>query len=129
MEPLTGGCACGSIRYSCTTPASFALHCRCRACQRGSGTGHSSALVVSRATTTLSGNLNFYAQTSDRGTLVERGFCGTCGSPILNRNSGFPDNYYLTAGSLDDPERFTPERVVFTDSGPSWDFQDPSLPS
>lgn len=36
---ITGGCACGAIRYECTAEPVAAMHCQCRDCQHSSGTG------------------------------------------------------------------------------------------
>ena len=123
----TGGCACGAVRYKCLEAPNFAFHCRCRQCQRASGTGHASAFVVAKAAIEFSGKLRFFKQHSDRGTVVSRGFCPKCGSPVLNQNSGFPDNVYIHAATLDDTSLFEPTTVVFSDSGPAWDHIDPAL--
>ena len=120
--PLTGGCACGAVRYESGSGAEFSLHCHCRACQRASGTGHGSSIVVPLETFSLTGALSFYDQQSDRGTIVSRGFCPICGSPVLNKNSGYPEKRYIHAGSLDDPGAFKPDAVVFPESAQPWDY-------
>ena len=35
--PLTGGCACGAVRFEITAPFSSAGYCHCKRCQRRSG--------------------------------------------------------------------------------------------
>jgi hypothetical protein len=35
--PLTGGCACGAVRYEVTAPIPVASYCHCKRCQRRSG--------------------------------------------------------------------------------------------
>ena len=120
--PLTGGCACGAVRYESGSAAEFSLHCQCRHCQRASGTGHGSSIVVPAETFSLTGTLSFYDRESDRGTIVSRGFCPVCGSPVLNKNSGYPDKRYIHVGSLDDPSVFRPDAVVFSESAQPWDF-------
>lgn len=122
-----GQCACGKIRYESTEAPTFSFHCQCRDCQRASGTGHSSAFVVAKETTSTTGEPRFFDQTSDRGTVVSRGFCPDCGSPMWNRNSAFPDRYYVNAATLDDPSVFQPTAVVFAESAQQWDFLDPAL--
>lgn len=126
-DEWTGGCACGAVRYCCDEASGFAFHCRCRQCQRATGTGHASAFVAAREATEVTGKLKFFEQTSDRGTVVARGFCLTCGSPVLNKNSAFPGNLYIHAAILDNTALFDPMTVVFADSGPTWDFMDPAL--
>ena len=75
----------------------------------------------------ITGEPSFFEQTSDSGTVVSRGFCGVCGSPVLNVNSGYPENYYFHAATLDDPSIFKPTTVVFSDSAQHWDHIDPAL--
>lgn len=127
--PITGGCACGAIRYDCTADPLFTAHCQCRDCQRTSGTGHLSILIVPKAAATLSGEPTFYKTVGDSGQSVERGFCPRCGSPVLGRYSGFPDALGLPAGCLDDPARFAPSVVIYSGSALPWDVMDPSLPA
>lgn len=129
MTPLTGGCACGAVRYTATAEPGFSFHCQCRQCQRASGTGHASLFIVPRAAVSVAGELRFHDQRADDGATVSRGFCPHCGSPILGRSSGYPDVVLITAASLDDPARFIPQQVVFSASGQPWDHVDPALPA
>ena len=43
----------------------------------------------------------------------------------MNKNSGHGDVYFVHAGSLDDPNRFVPQKVVYRQSGADWDLKDP----
>lgn len=129
MTPLTGGCACGAVRYSVTAEPGFSFHCQCRHCQRATGAGHASLFVVPRAAVSVQGVLTYFDQVADDGATVSRGFCPGCGSPLLGQSSGFPDVVLIAAASLDDPTRFTPQKVVFSASRQPWDYVDPALPS
>lgn len=128
MSPLTGGCACGAIRYRITAEPGFSFHCQCRQCQRSSGTGHASLLVVPQASITVEGEPRYFDQAADDGATVSRGFCARCGSPVLGRTTGHPGSVLVAAASLDDPARFRPQRVVFHASAQPWDHVDPDLP-
>lgn len=75
----------------------------------------------------VTGELHYFAQQSDGGNTVRRGFCPACGSPVLSRNDGYPENVYVLAATLDDPSVFRPTAVVFRDSAQPWDVMDPSL--
>jgi hypothetical protein len=129
MNPLTGGCACGAVRYTVTAEPGFSFHCQCRQCQRASGGGHASLFIVPKAAAAVAGEVRFHDQTADDGATVSRGFCPRCGSPVLGQSSGYPDVLLITAASLDDPARFTPQRVVFSASRQPWDHVDPALPA
>src|SRR4051794_41879138 len=37
FEPLTGGCACGAVRYEISEPLVSASYCHCTRCQRRTG--------------------------------------------------------------------------------------------
>ena len=126
---LTGGCECGAIRYQRSAEPIMAGHCHCRSCQKASGTGHASHLMVPKAATTTTGEAAFYERGADSGNTVRRAFCPTCGSPVWGESSGFPDVVVLRVGSLDDPERFRPGAVVYAANAPDWDHMDPALPS
>ncbi len=125
--PITGGCACGAIRYASTAEPTFSLICQCRQCQRATGAGHAAALVLPADAVTVTGEVRFFDQQADSGNTVSRGFCPTCGSPMLNRNSGYPQSLYVHAATLDDPGGFRPETVVFRSAAQPWDHVDPDL--
>lgn len=127
MNRLTGGCACGAVRYSIEAEPTFSFHCQCRQCQHATGTGHASLFIVPKAAVSVTGDLTFYAQSADDGATVNRGFCPHCGSPILGNTSGHPEVVLVTAASLDDPSQFKPQKVMFSDTGQPWDYIDPAL--
>ena len=77
---------------------------------------------------TISGETKVFDKPSDSGNMIGRVFCPTCGSIVYATNSAAPQALFLRASSLDDPEGFQPQMVVFTASGPSWDTLDPALP-
>lgn len=127
-DPITGGCACGQVRYEISGEPGFSFHCQCRKCQRASGTGHASIFIVTAEAITATGILGAYTQSSDSGHDTAAHFCPTCGSPVLNRADRFPESRYIHAASLDDPALFKPERVMFRAPGQAWDYIDPELP-
>jgi len=125
---FTGGCLCGSVRYTCNAEPAASGHCQCNDCRRTSGTGHSSHLAVPDNAVANTGEVTVYERRADSGNLVRRAFCPTCGSPIYSTNSGMPGLVFLRASSLDDLEVFKPRLVVYTMRAASWDFVDPKLP-
>ncbi len=122
MKDLTGGCACGAIRYAVSAPPLFSFICLCRQCQRITGGGNAPAFAVSGDAFTLQGVLRFHEQPADSGNIVRNGFCPTCGNPILKKSSGYPDRVYIHAGSLDHPEQFQPKKILFESARQPWDY-------
>jgi hypothetical protein len=128
-KPYTGGCACGAIRYEITAEPMMAGHCQCRDCQRKTGGGHASFMAFAASALQLTGTPRFHNVKADSGNTNSRGFCPNCGSPVISKNSGFPDSVAINAGSLDDPSRFKPQFVIYTARGHAWDPVDPQLPA
>jgi hypothetical protein len=126
---FTGGCLCGAVRYESTGASAIAGHCQCHDCRRSSGSGHCSHLGVPKPAVSMTGEVTIYESAADSGNMIGRAFCPTCGAAVYSVNSGMADLIFLRASSLDDPEVFAPQVVVYTSRGPSWDLIDPDLPA
>jgi hypothetical protein len=124
-----GGCACGSIRYEVTGEPIAMLDCRCRQCQRESGTGHASHLTFQDAGVTVSGAPSLWRMRGDQGTMKERAFCADCGCPTHMTFPDMPQFFVVRAASLDAPERYQPHFVTWASAGHAWDTIDPALPA
>jgi hypothetical protein len=120
MKSLTGGCACGSIRYEASEAPILQIQCYCRDCQKASGSAFAEVVLVAADQLALSGTEpKYYSAKADSGRTMNRGFCGDCGSPVLIRRPETPQIAFIQAGSLDDPSTFAPSVVVFTSRAPS----------
>lgn len=124
---IEGGCLCGRVRYRCAEETGGG-HCHCIDCRKTSGTGHGSHMIVPDAAFSMTGALKFFDKPADSGNMVSRAFCPECGSAVYSTNSGMPGLVFVRASSLDDPELFKPQMVVYTDRAASWDKMDPALP-
>ncbi len=127
-EPFTGGCLCGAVRYEISAVPMMAGHCHCRACQRAGGGANASAFCVPEDAIKVTGEVRFFDVPTDSGNISSRGFCPTCGSPVISKSTGFQGLSIVKAGSLDDPGLFKPTMDIFTDSAQPWDHMDPDLP-
>ena len=127
-KAYTGGCACGALRYEITAEPVVMLDCQCRQCQRESGTGHASHLTFAKAGVKVVGEANHWDIVGDNGTRKRRSFCPTCGSPVYMTFPDMPDYFVVRAASLDDPERYKPQLVCWTDAAQPWDNVDQALP-
>ncbi len=121
MASMTGGCACGAIRYECSGDPMMALNCYCRDCQRSGGVAMASVMVMPKDNVKiLKGEARFHEVVADSGKKVSRGFCANCGSPLFTKLESFPTVLGIKAGSLDDPNQFKPGMSVYTSSAPGW---------
>ena len=124
----SGGCACGAIRYECSADPVMSVNCHCRDCQQATGSAYSTDMVVPiKSWKMLKGDAKYYDKTADSGNTVSRGFCGECGSPLFVKESAAPDIVVITAGSLDDPSRYSPTGDLWVSSAQSWDHMNPEL--
>jgi hypothetical protein len=131
-DPMTGGCACGAVRYRVEgrpLPLSNAV-CNCNDCQRSSGSAFALVVPVRTAAFVLEGDEPATYQTvgTDSGESRARKFCAKCGSPILSVLAEAPEISWLKAGTLDDTSRLTPHMEVWTASAQPWTKRVPRRP-
>ena len=102
-DEMTGGCACGKVRYTVRVENDDAYLCHCRMCQRATGGVSIAFKNVRKADVTWAGEPDWYQSSP----IARRPYCASCGTPL---GFAFPDsaNMDLTVGSFDDPWRFRP---------------------
>jgi hypothetical protein len=127
MAGITGGCACGAVRYQSSADPTFFLNCHCRDCQRATGSAYAAIVVVPRSALTITGEPRYYSRIADNGHDIERGFCPQCGSPLFVKPARLPDNIAVLAASLDDPTVHRPTIDIFAASAQPWDCMNPDL--
>jgi hypothetical protein len=126
---LAGGCLCGAIRYALRGPALFVSQCCCRDCRKATGTGHTTIIGVHNSQLEIrTGNPKTYLSKGDSGGDVIRHFCAECGGRLYTSGTLPGELVMIQAGSLDDPNRITPESVVYAKDALAWDCFDPNLP-
>jgi hypothetical protein len=121
---LTGGCQCGRVRYALYRQPTSADICHCRMCQRALGNLFAPFTGV---------RLDEFAwtrgapRTYQSSSIVERGFCGDCGTPLSFRYVE-RDKISVTIGSLDQPARVRPTEQVGIESRVPWLHEALALP-
>ena len=102
-EEMTGGCACGRVRYEVRVDNDDAYLCHCRMCQRATGGVSIAFKNVKKADVAWEREPDWYASSP----IARRPYCRECGTPL---GFAFPDSEHmdLTVGSFDDPSRFVP---------------------
>ena len=106
-DSFTGGCARGAIRYRFTGPARYMGNCHCRHCQQATGGAYFPAVLVKQSDFNIEmGKPSWFQRPADRGHAIRRGFCATCGSPLVMTNClatrqycAVPVNWDRVAGS------------------------------
>ena len=127
-KAYTGGCSCGAIRYEVTGEPAVMNDCQCRQCQRDSGTGHNSYLTFVGNPAKVSGEPSEWEAVGEGGTRKRRAFCPSCGNSAYLTFPDMPEVFVAIAASLDEPERYQPQIVMWASAGQAWDHHDPALP-
>jgi hypothetical protein len=114
---LTGGCACGAVRYRLDAAPFDAGYCHCLQCRRSSGAPVLAFASVPRPLFTLvEGELRRRRSTA----FGERWFCGDCGTQIAMLVDHQPETLDFTLASLDEPERVRPSFHLFFGERIAW---------
>ena len=122
---VTGGCACGAVRYEYSGDPVFMGNCHCRDCQRTTGGAYVAGIGVPESALKITGIVKYHELAGDSGKRVSRGFCPSCGSRLFSAIEARPEIVAILAGSLDDPSIYKPTVDIYTSSAQPWDHMDP----
>jgi hypothetical protein len=114
---ISGGCYCGKVRFEAVGPVLSQANCHCANCRRAAGAQAVAWITVNSskfAFTTVSPK----RYRTDTGAY--RTFCAGCGTSLTYEIDSRPGELDITTGSLDEPERFPPNKDVFGDEKLSW---------
>ena len=117
--PLTGGCACGAVRFEVTAPFDTAGYCHCKRCQRRSGALWSENAIVPKGGFTLTqGTAEVRTWQPEDG--LSKSFCGICGGQLYG---GDPDGPFTVVrlGAVDGDPGIRPQWHAWADSAPEWE--------
>ncbi len=124
-EPgASGGCQCGAVRYALAAGPMKSTVCHCRMCQRATGNAFAPLLEVMTGAITWTGAVPATWASSEE---VERGFCGTCGTPIFYRGVR-RDTTEFMAGTLAPGFVYRPSANHGVEARQSWLDDLPQLP-
>jgi hypothetical protein len=119
---LTGGCACGAVRYRVTGAPIFVNNCHCRLCQRQTGsTSVVNAFFENEALALIEGALTEHVVTAGGGgdhTICRCARCGTAMWSFYPRLGRL--GFGLRVGTLDDPGRLRPDAAIFVADRMPW---------
>lgn len=124
-ETHTGGCQCGAVRYRIEGPLGHAGFCHCRMCQKAFGSLGAPLVSVDPAQLRWTRGAPATFRSS---TVVARGFCRDCGTPLFMLEDGYGP-IEIAIGTLDDPNAAAPDHVVGIESKLVWADALPGLPA
>ena len=122
MVKLSGGCLCGSIRYTILQQPILAYTCNCRFCQKDTGTAYRSALAILNENVELIGkDFSVYIYKSvEHGRELYKNFCPDCGTTISLKTERFHERQVIMIGTLDDPSQIELSTHMFAEEAFDW---------
>ena len=101
---MTGGCACGRIRFEAEIDSDEAYLCHCRMCQRAGGNLSLAMVNLPQQAVRWTSEPDWYRSSP----IAQRPFCSACGTSLGFRYDSDTDKMDLTVAAFDDPSRFKP---------------------
>jgi len=126
-ETITGGCLCGQLRYEAKGSPQFAGFCCCADCRKSSGAGFIPFMGFAPGDVRVTGSVLMHSLKHDDGRTAERNRCPDCGSLVFGGEIGNAHSHTIYAGTLDEPERFTPKIAIFLRDKADWVALPPGL--
>lgn len=119
--PLSGGCQCGHVRYEVRAEPLTVYVCHCTECQRQSGSAFAMSMIVPRpALIFVAGTLARWSRTTERGNVLDGGFCAACGTRLVHYPSVNEQVAVLKPGTLDDTRWLSPVGHIWVRSAQDW---------
>ncbi|CAM8756009.1 CENP-V/GFA domain-containing protein [Burkholderia pseudomallei] len=117
-----GGCTCGAVRYRMTSRPLIVHCCHCRWCQRETGTAFAlNALIESDRLLLLRGEVDIVDTPSNSGKGQKIARCPRCRIAVWSHYAGGGGAVsFVRVGTLDAPERLSPDIHIFTSSKQPW---------
>jgi hypothetical protein len=120
FTPLTGGCACGAVKFVVEQPLGAAGWCHCKRCQRRTGSNASpQARAQPDSFRLLQGEEVIHEWAPPAGGFV-KAFCGVCGSHLYSRSPLDPKLFSIRLGCFDDDPGVRPSFHQRVESAACW---------
>lgn len=108
MDQVTGGCLCGSVRFTAMGQPYRVGLCHCLDCRKHHGALFHASAVFPQDAVTVQG---------DTASYQDRHFCPRCGSPVFSITG---DEVEVHLGALDAPDQFVPSYELWTIRREAW---------
>jgi hypothetical protein len=126
-----GGCTCRRVRYRMASRPMIVHCCHCRWCQRETGSAFvMNALIEADRVQMLAGDVVVVDTPSNSGKGQRISRCPTCHVALWSNYAGAGDALrFVRVGTLDDPDRLSPDIHIFTASKQPWVMLPPEVPA
>lgn len=129
-DKKTGSCLCGEVSYSFNESSVIsAHHCHCKDCQKSTGSGKATIIMIPENALQMNGEIKIYTVTGTDGSHVSRGFCESCGSPLISYIEEMEGIRLIKAGSLDDSSWLKIDSNFWSSTAREWSPVDEAIHS
>ena len=104
-QTMTGGCACGKVRFEAAVKPEEAYLCHCRMCQRSTGSVSIAFINAKLTDVRWESRPDWF----DSSPIATRPFCARCGTSLGFMFKEDAEKLDLTVAAFDDPSPFTPK--------------------
>ena len=119
---LTGGCACGAIRYRISGAPAISIACHCTFCQRRTGSAFATLAFFPQDSVELTQGQHqvFLSESDETHRGLRMWFCPTCGTPFGHQAEVRPGMTAISLGTLDRPDAVPIQRHIWLRSKQPW---------
>jgi hypothetical protein len=134
MKPTTfidqkASCDCGAVTLEVSGRIVSMFQCGCRNCQKVSGSGHSSVVLLPADAIVVTGATKSFVRPAESGASFTRHFCPECGTTLYAQSSRAPAFRIVLAGLFaGENDWYAPNQLIFSRHHPDWDRIDTQLP-
>ena len=126
---LSATCDCGAVTMLAKGRPISMFQCACHNCQKASGSGHSSVVLLPLSAVTVTGVTKSHVRPADSGATFTRHFCPECGTTVFTQSSRAPDFAIVPAGLFAGQNAwYRPNQLIFARSQAEWDLVDAHMP-
>lgn len=119
--PLTGGCACGAVRFRLKSAPMIVHCCHCTLCQRLTGSAFVlNAIIENDRIEVLQGTLGVAPGPAESGRPHDVYRCDRCQTGLWSDYGRRPNYRFVRVGTLDHPALLPPDVHIFVRSKLPW---------
>jgi hypothetical protein len=126
---LSATCDCGAVTLAVNGAVAAMFQCACSNCQKVSGSGHSSVVLLPSAAVTVAGETVPFSRPAASGATFTRHFCPRCATTVWAQSSRAAGLSIIPVGLFaGENDWFAPSQLIFAESHQAWDLIDAHIP-
>lgn len=127
LKKYEGGCLCGKVNFQITGAIQNIIYCHCSQCRKAQGSAFATnGNVDSDKFAFISGETELTGYESTKGQT--KYFCKHCGSPIMSKNTLYPQYARVRLGAIESEIMEKPSAHIFVTSKANWEEINDDIP-